>query len=112
RGRRADVLAAVIERRRGARSRRRQGERIALRAALAVALAAVWILAAWHVGAATTPPAHRMPSESQIASTFAVTAASIAIGRPHARVVSPGHLFVASMPILPPRPATGEAKSR
>ena len=46
------------------------------------------------------------------ASTRALTAASMAIGRPHSRAVSPGHLFVASMPILPPSPETGEAKSR
>ncbi len=32
--------------------------------------------------------------------------------RPQVRVVSPGHLSVASSPILPPSPATGEAKSR
>jgi len=41
-----------------------------------------------------------------------LTWASIAIGRPHSRCVSPGHLLVASSPILLPRPATGEAKSR
>ena len=52
------------------------------------------------------------PSSPHSASTRALTAASIAIGRPHARVVSPGHLLVASMPILLPRPATGDAKSR
>ena len=32
------------------------------------------------------------------------------IGRPHSRTVSPGHLLVASKPILPPSPETGEAK--
>ncbi len=32
------------------------------------------------------------PSSAQIASTRALTAASMAIGRPHSRVVSPGHL--------------------
>ena len=42
----------------------------------------------------------------------ALALASIRIGRPHSRCVSPGHLFVASMPILLPRPLTGEAKSR
>jgi len=51
-------------------------------------------------------------NDCQIASTRALTAGSIAIGRPHSRTVSPGHLFVASMPILLPSPATGEAKSR
>src|SRR5436190_19248140 len=51
-------------------------------------------------------------NDCQIASTRALTAGSIAMGRPHWRAVSPGHLFVASMPILLPRPATGEAKSR
>ena len=52
------------------------------------------------------------PSSRHSASTRAFTSASIAIGRPHSRVVSPGHLFVASMPILLPSPETGEAKSR
>jgi hypothetical protein len=42
----------------------------------------------------------------------ASTAASMRIGRPHGRDVSPGHLFVASSPILPPSPLTGDAKSR
>jgi ElaB/YqjD/DUF883 family membrane-anchored ribosome-binding protein len=41
-----------------------------------------------------------------------VTDDYVAIGRPHWRAVSAGHLFVASMPILLPRPATGDAKSR
>lgn len=47
-----------------------------------------------------------------MASTLDLTAASITIGWPHSRVVSPGHLLVASMPIFEPRPDTGEAKSR
>ncbi len=46
------------------------------------------------------------------ASTRAFTAASITIGVPHSRAVSPGHLLVASMPILLPSPDTGLAKSR
>ena len=46
------------------------------------------------------------------ASTRALTAASITIGVPHSRAVSPGHLLVASIPILPPSPDTGLAKSR
>ena len=45
-------------------------------------------------------------------ATLAATAGSLLIGRPHSRLVSPGHLLVASSPILPPRPETGEAKSR
>ena len=45
-------------------------------------------------------------------ATRCSTAASMRIVRPHSRCVSPGHLFVASSPILPPRPLTGEAKSR
>ena len=52
------------------------------------------------------------PSSFQSASTRRLTAASMAIGRPHVRCVSAGHLPVASMPILLPSPATGEAKSR
>ena len=52
------------------------------------------------------------PSDFQSSSTLRLTAASIAIGLPQPRVVSPGHLWVASMPILEPRPATGLAKSR
>ena len=58
------------------------------------------------------PQARSSPSVDHSASTRALTAASISIGRPHSRVVSPGHLFVASMPILLPSPDTGEAKSR
>ncbi len=45
-------------------------------------------------------------------STRCFTAGSIAIVVPHSRVVSPGHLLVASIPILLPKPLTGEAKSR
>jgi len=47
---------------------------------------------------------------------FAVTAAMMSslmrILRPHSRLVSGGHLLVASRPILPPSPDSGEAKSR
>ena len=57
-------------------------------------------------------PAGRSNRLSHMVSTLALTAASMAIGVPHSRVVSPGHLSVASMPILEPRPDTGEAKSR
>ena len=46
------------------------------------------------------------------ASTRALTCASIVMVRPHSRFVSPGHLLVASIPILLPRPLTGEAKSK
>ena len=35
-----------------------------------------------------------------------------AIGVPHLRAVSPGHLLVASIPIFEPSPDTGLAKSR
>ena len=45
-------------------------------------------------------------------STRRVMSAGIEITRPHSRLVSPGHLWVASSPILPPRPLTGDAKSR
>ncbi len=45
-------------------------------------------------------------------STRSRTAAGIVMTRPHCRSVSPGHLFVASSPSLPPRPLTGDAKSR
>src|SRR4051812_15263735 len=43
------------------------------------------------------------------ASIRCLTATSMTIGRPHSRLVSPGHLLVASMPILLPRLATGDA---
>ena len=52
------------------------------------------------------------PRLSHMTSTRRLTSASIAMGRPHARLVSPGHFWVASIPILDPRPDTGEAKSR
>lgn len=52
------------------------------------------------------------PSVSHMASTRRLTASSMCMGVPHSRLVSPGHLLVASSPILPPRPDTGEAKSR
>ena len=41
-----------------------------------------------------------------------VTVSGMVMVRPHSRLVSPGHLLVASSPILPPRPLMGEAKSR
>ena len=53
-----------------------------------------------------------IPSSAQIASTRCCTAGSWAMATPHSRLVSPGHLLVASSPILLPRPDTGEAKSR
>lgn len=52
------------------------------------------------------------PNSSHKAWARACTAASITMGRPHSRCVSPGHLLVASSPILLPSPLTGEAKSR
>jgi uncharacterized membrane-anchored protein len=52
------------------------------------------------------------PSSLHIASTLSITAWSMRISRPHSRSVSPGHLLVASRPILEPRPLTGLAKSR
>jgi len=58
---------------------------------------------------AAPPDSNSVP---HMASTRALTAGSIEIVRPHSRVVSPGHLSVASMPIFEPRPETGEAKSR
>lgn len=52
------------------------------------------------------------PNVFHIPSTRDFTAASITIGVPHSRAVSPGHLLVASIPIFDPKPDTGEAKSR
>ena len=79
----------------------------------------------WPAASATSPPdsgrhltivvsrePNHNPSVCQSCSILAVTAASICRGRPHSRLVSPGHLLVASSPILLPRPLTGEAKSR
>ena len=52
------------------------------------------------------------PKSAHKPSTRVLTAASITIGVPHSRWVSPVHLLVASKPILPPSPDTGLAKSR
>jgi len=52
------------------------------------------------------------PRSCQSRSTRRFTSASMTIGRPQRRAVSPGHLLVASMPILDPRPDAGLAKSR
>ncbi len=52
------------------------------------------------------------PSFSQIISTFFCTSSDIRIIFPHVLHVSPAHLSVASIPILLPRPLTGDAKSR
>ena len=57
-------------------------------------------------------PHHHNPKSAHKSSTLLLTAASITIGVPHSRCVSPGHLFVASKPIFEPKPETGEAKSR
>ena len=54
----------------------------------------------------------QIPRSFQISSTRVCTTGSIMIGVPHVRVVSPGHLLVASRPIFPPSPDTGLAKSR
>jgi len=69
---------------------------------------------AWHCRAVRLRAARRPHSASdwKMASTRAVTAASPSMQRPHSRLVSPGHLLVASSPILLPSPLTGEAKSR
>ena len=53
-----------------------------------------------------------IPRLAHSSSTRLTTASSRSITRPHSRLVSPGHLWVASRPILLPRPDTGEAKSR
>src|SRR5690554_135355 len=53
-----------------------------------------------------------IPSSLQRSLTRVLTDSSMTMGIPHSRSVSPGHLSVASSPILEPRPATGEAKSR
>ena len=47
----------------------------------------------------------------QIGALRAAASAVICMGRPHSRCVSPGHLLVASMPILLPRPETGDRKA-
>ena len=52
------------------------------------------------------------PRSCHMPSTRFFTSPSMTIGCPHSRLVSPGHLLVASSPILEPRPATGLAKSR
>jgi len=56
-------------------------------------------------------PAYK-PRSRQSASTRRLTPGSISMRRPHRRAVSPGHLFVASIPIFEPSPASGLAKSR
>src|SRR5690554_3865359 len=53
-----------------------------------------------------------IPSSLQRSLTRVLTDSSMTMGVPHSRSVSPGHLSVASSPILEPSPATGEAKSR
>lgn len=53
-----------------------------------------------------------IPSSCQMLSMRRLMASVMVIGVPHSRLVSPGHLLVASIPILLPRPLTGEAKSR
>ena len=57
-------------------------------------------------------PVGYRPRSSHNESTRRFTVASMTIGRPQVRSVSPGHLLVASMPTFEPRPETGLAKSR
>ncbi len=52
------------------------------------------------------------PNSVHIWSIFSITASLMRISRPQSRLVSGGHLVVASKPILEPRPDSGEAKSR
>jgi hypothetical protein len=97
------------------RSENSAGYRAHCRTASAVGLVRHFILQG-RKGKAESQPITRQyqpnPSSAHIASTRTFTLASIVIGVPHSRWVSPGHLFVASMPILLPRPDTGLAKSR
>ena len=57
---------------------------------------------------------YEAPSAAERAafSTLAATLPDMRILVPHWRLVSGGHLSVASRPILAPRPSSGEAKSR
>jgi hypothetical protein len=52
------------------------------------------------------------PSSGQSLSILSITSSDMRILVPHARLVSGGHLLVASRPILEPRLSSGEAKSR
>src|SRR4051812_9227720 len=52
------------------------------------------------------------PRLVHISVTRSTTLWSMRISRPHSRLVSGGHLLVASRPSLPPSPLSGEAKSR
>lgn len=54
----------------------------------------------------------QIPRSFQMLSTRFFTSSLMTMGVPHSRLVSPGHLLVASMPILLPSPLMGEAKSR
>ena len=51
-----------------------------LRTALVLALALIWFLAAWNVGATPRAKNQPTPSDCQIASTRAATAGSMTIG--------------------------------
>lgn len=53
-----------------------------------------------------------IPISFHNSSTRVFIAGSIVIGFPQGRVVSAGHLLVASKPIFPPSPDMGLAKSR
>ena len=63
-------------------------------------------------GGVRRPPLHQMPSSCHSVSMRVLISGDIVIGVPHSRLVSPGHLLVASIPILLPSPLIGEAKSR
>ena len=52
------------------------------------------------------------PRRGHFFVTVSTTSSLMRILRPHSRLVSGGHLLVASRPILLPRPDSGEAKSR
>ena len=52
------------------------------------------------------------PRVLHISSTLDITSSDIRISVPHSRLVSGGHLLVASRPIFEPSPSSGLAKSR
>ena len=123
RGRRHDAQAPA---RRGGRRQRAHQDRAALRCARDGRLCARPQRAASRGGDDREPPERassggrvrrpasmdQIPRSCQSRSTRRFTASSMTIGRPQRRPVSPGHLLVASMPILEPSPETGLAKSR
>lgn len=52
------------------------------------------------------------PNRDHFSFTVSITSSVMRILVPHSRLVSGGHLLVASRPILEPRPSSGLAKSR